>query len=276
VTVFTAVPTMYHRLIAAWDAAPEDVKRSWSHGARHARLMMSGSAALPVQTLERWRDITGHTLLERYGMTEIGMALSNPLHGERRPGVVGQPLPGVDVRLVDESGHDVAEGAAGEIEVRGPGVFGEYWQRPDETRAAFRDGWFRTGDMAVVEGGAYRLLGRTAVDIIKTGGFKVSALEIVEVLRRHPSIAECAVVGLADPEWGERVAAAVELGPSGGLSLADLQQWAKEHLAPYKVPRALHVVTALPRNAMGKVVKPEVARLFKTSQLPTSNSQLPK
>ena len=149
--------------------------------------------------------------------------------------------------------------------MRGPGVFAEYWQRPDETRAAFRDGWFRTGDMAVIERGAYRLLGRTAVDIIKTGGFKVSALEIEEVLRTHPAIAECAVVGLADPEWGERVAAAVELGASSALSLAELQQWAKEHLAPYKVPRALHVVKALPRNAMGKVVKPEVAALFRSA-----------
>jgi malonyl-CoA/methylmalonyl-CoA synthetase len=265
ITVFTAVPTMYHRLIAAWDAASDEIKRAWSDGARRARLMMSGSAALPVQTLARWREITGHTLLERYGMTEIGMALSNPLHGERRPGVVGAPLPGVDVRLVDDSGHRVAEGTAGEIEVRGPTVFGEYWQRPEETRAAFRDGWFRTGDMAVIEGGAYRLLGRTAVDIIKTGGYKVSALEIEEVLRTHPAIAECAVVGLADPEWGERVAAAVELGPAGALSLAELQQWARAHLAPYKVPRALHVVTALPRNAMGKVVKPDVAALFKSA-----------
>lgn len=265
ITVFTAVPTMYHRLIAAWDAAPEDVKHRWSEGARRARLMMSGSAALPVQTLARWREITGHTLLERYGMTEIGMALSNPLHGERRPGVVGEPLPGVEVRLVDESGHAASEGIAGEIEVRGPGVFAEYWQRPDETRASFRDGWFRTGDMAVIERGAYRLLGRTAVDIIKTGGFKVSALEIEEVLRTHPAIAECAVVGLADPEWGERVAAAVELDAAGALSLAELQQWAKEHLAPYKVPRALHVVKALPRNAMGKVVKPDVAALFRSA-----------
>ena len=264
ITVFTAVPTMYHRLIAAWDAAPGDARRAWSDGAGRVRLMMSGSAALPVQTLSRWRDITGHTLLERYGMTEIGMALSNPLHGERRPGAVGAPLPGVDVRLVDEAGQPVAEGAAGEIEVRGPTVFGEYWQRPDETRAAFRDGWFRTGDMAVIEKDAYRLLGRTAVDIIKTGGYKVSALEIEEVLRTHPAIAECAVVGLADPEWGERVAAAVELA-AGALSLAELQQWAKAHLAPYKVPRALHIVTALPRNAMGKVVKPEVAALFSAS-----------
>jgi malonyl-CoA/methylmalonyl-CoA synthetase len=262
ITVFTAVPTMYHRLIAAWDEATDDVRRAWSEGAHRTRLMMSGSAALPIRTLERWRDITGHTLLERYGMTEIGMALSNPLHGERRPGSVGAPLPGVEVRLVDESGAPVVEGAAGELEVRGPCVFAEYWQRPEETRAAFRDGWFRTGDMAIIEGGAYRLLGRTAVDIIKTGGFKVSALEIEEVLRTHPAIAECAVVGLADPEWGERVAAAVEIGTSSDLSLADLQQWAKEHLAPYKVPRALQVVKALPRNAMGKVVKPDVAALF--------------
>jgi malonyl-CoA/methylmalonyl-CoA synthetase len=276
ITVFTAVPTMYHRLIAAWDAAPDEVRRAWADGSRRARLMMSGSAALPVQTLARWRDITGHTLLERYGMTEIGMALSNPLHGERRPGVVGAPLPGVDVRLVDDAGRSVAEGTAGEIEVRGPTVFAEYWQRPEETRAAFRDGWFRTGDMAVIEGGAYRLLGRTAVDIIKTGGYKVSALEIEEVLRTHPAIAECAVVGLSDPEWGERVAAAVELGSAGALSLAELQQWAKAHLAPYKVPRALHVVSALPRNAMGKVVKPAVAELFKTTQLPTTNAQLPE
>ena len=263
ITVFTAVPTMYHRLISAWDAAPDAVKRVWSKGARQTRLMMSGSAALPVQTLGRWREITGHTLLERYGMTEIGMALSNPLHGERRPGVVGAALPGVDVRLVDEEGCPVAEGIAGEIEVRGGGVFSEYWQRPDETRAAFRDGWFRTGDMAVREQGAYRLLGRTAVDIIKTGGFKVSALEIEEVLRTHPAIAECAVVGLTDPDWGERVAAAVELGDADALSLAELQQWAKALMAPYKIPRALHVVKALPRNSMGKVVKPEVTALFR-------------
>jgi malonyl-CoA/methylmalonyl-CoA synthetase len=226
--------------------------------------MMSGSAALPVSMLERWREISGHTLLERYGMTEVGMALSNPLDGERRPGFVGVPLPGVEVRLVDEQGGEVAAGAPGELEVRGPSVFAEYWQRPDETAAAFRDGWFRTGDMAVVEAGSCRLLGRTSVDIIKTGGFKVSALEIEETLRTHPVIAECAVVGIADDEWGERVSAAVELKQECGLTLDELQRWAKERLAPYKVPRALAAVPALPRNAMGKVVKPEVAALFKS------------
>ena len=262
ITVFTAVPTMYHRLIAAWDAAPPAVRRTWSGGARRARLMMSGSAALPVQTIARWREITGHTLLERYGMTELCMVLSNPLHGERRPGFVGTPVPDVDVRLVDDTGAPPPEGSPGELEVRGPGVFLEYWRRPEDTQAAFRGGWFRTGDIAVVEDGVYRLLGRASVDIIKTGGFKVSALEIEEVLRLHPAIAECAVVGVPDQEWGERVAAAVELRPHTSLSLADLQLWAKERLAPYKVPRAMRPVDTLPRNAVGKIVKPEVAALF--------------
>jgi malonyl-CoA/methylmalonyl-CoA synthetase len=263
ITVFTAVPTIYHKLIAAFDAATPAQQHKWAEGSRRVRLMMSGSAALPVQVLQRWQQITGHVLLERYGMTEIGMALSNPLAGERRPGYVGTPLPGVDVRIVDEHGEPVKEGAQGEIEVRGPNVFLEYWQRPDETRAAFRDGWFRTGDMAVIESGSYRLLGRSSVDIIKTGGYKVSALEIEEVLRTHPAIAECAVVGVADDEWGERVSAAVELRPAADLSLPELQEWAKQKLAPYKLPRALELVNALPRNAMGKVMKPIVAGMFK-------------
>jgi malonyl-CoA/methylmalonyl-CoA synthetase len=264
VTVFTAVPTIYSRLIASWDAAPPALQRARSEGVAGLRLMMSGSAALPVQMLERWRAITGHTLLERYGMTEIGMALANPLDGERRPGSVGVPLPGVEVRLVDEDGEAVDEGAPGELEVKGANVFSEYWRRPDETRDAFREGWFRTGDVAVLEGGVFRLLGRTSVDIIKTGGFKVSALEIEEILRTHPAIAECAVVGVPDEEWGECVSAAVELREGAALSLEQLQQWAKAQLAPYKVPRALRPVASLPRNTMGKVVKPEVASLFES------------
>lgn len=261
-SVFTAVPTIYARLIAAWEAAPPERRATMSAACRRLRLMISGSAALPVQTLETWREISGHTLLERYGMTELGMALTNPLHGERRPGFVGAPLPGVDVRVVDEGGNPVAPGAPGEIEVRGSNVFLEYWRRPEATAAAFRDGWFKTGDTAVLEEGFYRILGRSSVDIIKTGGFKVSALEIEEELRTHVAIAECAVVGVPDEEWGERVSAAVELTPGWELSLAALQTWSKERLAPYKVPRALRIVAALPRNAMGKVLKKEVARLF--------------
>jgi malonyl-CoA/methylmalonyl-CoA synthetase len=261
-TLFMAVPTIYQKLIAAWEAAPEATRRAWTDGARGLRVMVSGSAALPVATLRRWHEITGHTLLERYGMTEIGMALSNPLHGERRPGFVGTPLPGVDVRLVDDAGRAVPPGEPGELEVRGPGVFQEYWGRPDATREAFRDGWFRTGDLAVVEDGSFRLLGRTSVDILKTGGYKVSALEIEDVLRGHPAVGECAVVGLDDPEWGQRVCAAVELRPGALLTLEELQAWARERLAPYKLPRALVTVPALPRNAMGKVVKRDVAGLF--------------
>ncbi len=262
-TLFMAVPTIYRKLIAAWEAAPPERRRALSAGCGRMRLMVSGSAALPVQTLERWREITGHVLLERYGMTEIGMALSNPLQGERRPGFVGSPLPGVEVRLVDDAGEPVPPGTPGEIEVRGPGVFLEYWRRPEATAAAFRHEWFRTGDVAVVEDGAYRILGRKSVDIIKTGGYKVSALEIEEVLRTHPAVAECAVVGVEDAEWGERISAAVELRGEGELTLPALQTWARERLATYKLPRALRCVSALPRNALGKVMKAEVAKLFR-------------
>jgi malonyl-CoA/methylmalonyl-CoA synthetase len=261
-TLFMAVPTIYRRLIAAWDASPAERREVWSSGCRSLRLMVSGSAALPVPVLERWRAISGHVLLERYGMTEIGMALANPLRAARRPGFVGTPLPGVEVRLVNESGAEVPASVPGEIEVRGPTVFLEYWRQPEATRRAFREGWFRTGDLAVVEEGSYRILGRSSVDIIKSGGYKVSALEIEEVLRTHPAVAECAVVGVPDQEWDERVAAAVELAPGATLSLEELVLWTRERLAPYKVPRLLRCVPVLPRNVMGKVVKPEIVAWF--------------
>jgi malonyl-CoA/methylmalonyl-CoA synthetase len=259
VTLFMAVPTIYHRLIAAWDGASEETKQRWSQGARQLRLMVSGSAALPVQTLERWRDITNHTLLERYGMTEIGMALSNPLYGERSAGTVGQPLPGVQVRLVDDVGARVAAGSPGEIEVRGAQVFLEYWRRPAETRAAFRDDWFLTGDVAVLEHDYYRILGRKSVDIIKTAGFKVSALEVEEVLRTHPAVRDCAVVAAPDPDLGEKVCAAVV---ADGVEPELLMDWARKRLAPYKAPRVLRLIAELPRNVMGKVMKAELGKLF--------------
>jgi malonyl-CoA/methylmalonyl-CoA synthetase len=261
-TMFMAVPTIYAKLIAAWDAASPERRKALSNASSRLRLMVSGSAALPVSTLQRWKEISGHTLLERYGMTEIGMALSNPLHGERVPGSVGTPLPSVEVRLAGESGEPVPAGMPGEIEIRGPSVFSEYWDKPNATREAFRDGWFRTGDTAVVESGCYRILGRTNVDILKTGGHKVSALEIEEALRQHPAIAECAVVGVPDPEWGERVAAAVVLNAGNALDLASLRTWAKELLTAHKVPSRLLVVDTLPRSAMGKVMKPALVPLF--------------
>lgn len=264
-TLFMAVPTVYVRLIAAWEAASPERRKALSEACSRLRLMVCGSAALPVSTLERWKEVSGHTLLERYGMTEIGMALSNPLRGERVPGSVGRPLPSVEVQLVSEQGEPVASGTPGEIEVRGPSVFEEYWGKPDATRDAFRDGWFRTGDTAVVENGVYRILGRTNIDILKTGGNKVSALEIEEALRQHPSVCECAVVGVPDPEWGQRIAAAVVLNDGEMLDLASLRVWGKELLAAYKLPSLLVVVEALPRNAMGKVTKPAVAAMFRSA-----------
>ncbi len=262
-TLFMAVPTIYVKLISAWENTSPDRQQILTAGCTKMRLMVSGSAALPVRVLEKWQSISSHLLLERYGMTEIGMALSNPVRGQRLPGSVGVPLPGVEVRLVDEDGKLVPPGTPGEIQVKSPGVFLEYWQNPTATAAAFEDGWFRTGDLAVVENGNYRILGRMSVDIIKTGGYKVSALEIEEVLRSHPDIQECAVVGVDDPEWGERVCAALVLHPHGQLTLAALRSWAKEQLAVYKVPAQISIVAELPRNVMGKVTKPTVVDLFR-------------
>jgi malonyl-CoA/methylmalonyl-CoA synthetase len=262
VTLFMAVPTIYARLTAAWERADARTRLTWSAGAARLRLMVCGSAALPVSTLERWREISGQVLLERYGMTELGMVLSNTL-SRRVPGHVGEPMPGMEVRVVDEQDHAVPEGEPGELLVRGPQVFAGYWERPDATAAAFTDdGWFRTGDVAVHEPEGYRLLGRSSVDIIKTGGEKVSALEIEEVYRTHPGVSDCAVVGIADDEWGERVCAAVVPAAGADLEGGDLRSWGKRQLAPAKVPRRFVFVDDLPRNTLGKVVKSEVTKLF--------------
>jgi len=177
-------------------------------------------------------------------------------------------LPGVAVRLVDEGGYEVWPGTPGEIEVMGGNVFVEYWNKPDATRQAFRDGWFRTGDTAVIERGVYRILGRSNVDILKTGGHKVSALEVEETLREHPAIAECAVVGVPDAEWGERICAAIVTRNGGTLGLEELRVWAKERTAAHKVPTRLLLLDSLPRNAMGKVTKPAIRELFEAAATP--------
>jgi malonyl-CoA/methylmalonyl-CoA synthetase len=268
-SLFMAVPTIYARLLALWEQASAEQRTAFAAGCRQLRLMVSGSAALPVALFERWHELSGHTLLERYGMTEFGMGLGNPLHGERLAGHVGAPFPGVEVRLCDDDDQAVPDGAPGKIQVRGPGVFAHYWRKPEATAAAFTaDGWFETGDVALRERGVYRILGRESVDILKTGGYKVSALEIEEALREHPAISECAVVGVPDPEWGQRVAAAVLLHDGQTLTLEQLRAFGKERLAPYKVPSLLRVASELPRNAMGKVQKPDVARWFTAPEPP--------
>lgn len=278
-TLFMAVPTIYVKLIDAIGGLPEPRRREVVGGFARLRLMVSGSAGLPASVHAAWAALTGQELLERYGMTEIGMALSNPHDGPRRPGFVGLPLPGVEVRLVAEDGGIVAaEGVPGEIQVRGPTLFAEYWNAPDVTAAAFTAGWFRTGDVAVVEGGSYRILGRSSVDIIKSGGYKLSALEIEAALLDHPGVAECAVVGLADDTWGEVVAAAIVPRRGGGAAAAPaavdppaLAAWAKGRMSPYKVPRRWVVVDVLPRNALGKVTKPAVRTLFSADRLPAES-----
>ncbi len=263
-TAFMGVPTMYTRLFAAFDAADEGARARWIAVARSLRLATSGSAALPVTVGDRWRALTGEYPLERFGMSEVGAAISNPLSGERRPGSIGRPLPTFETRVVDEAGNDAA---SGELWICGPSVFNAYFERPDETAKSFVDDgarrWFRTGDTVSREPDGYiRVLGRTSVDILKSGGYKLSALEIEEVLREHPSVSEVAVVGVPDATWGERVVACVvaRAGAEGQCTEALLRAFAKEKLAPYKVPRTVVNMTELPRNAMGKVVKPELAR----------------
>ncbi len=261
-TIFMAVPTIYVKLIQHLRTLPGQEMAEICSGFTRMRLMVSGSAALSVTTHREWSELTGQVLLERYGMTEIGMALSNPLHGERRPGTVGQALPGVELQLADERGGTISgEHESGEIRVRGAMVFDRYWDNPQATREAFSNGWFMTGDMAVLEDGYYRIMGRLSVDIIKSGGYKLSALEIEEVLLTHPAITECAVVGVDDPTWGEAVAAAVVLKTDAVLDLATLRSWMKTEVSPYKIPKQLLILDQLPRNAMGKVTKPDVKQL---------------
>ena len=263
-TVFMAVPTIYVKLIEVMESLDDPERKKVIQGFSRMRLMVSGSAALPASVHEKWTELTGQKLLERYGMTEIGMALSNPFHGERRPGAVGLPLPLVDVRLKAESGETVTlEAEPGEIQVRGPCVFDEYWKRPKVTAESFdEDGWFRTGDMAVVETGYYRIMGRLSVDIIKSGGYKLSALEIEAVLIQHPLIRECAVIGHLDDTWGEVVATAAVLEKGSNLELEDLRDWCRDKLSNYKLPKKLLLVDSLPRNTMGKVTKPALRKLF--------------
>jgi len=263
INVFMAVPTIYFKLITYWDNLPEIEQQTISANLKKFRLMVSGSAALPVSVMEKWQEISGHTLLERYGMTEIGMGISNPYDAERKAGYIGKPLPGVSVRLIDENLVIEGEEIPGEIQIKGANVFKEYWGKAEATEKAFtEDGWFKTGDVAVVENGYYRILGRDSVDIIKSGGYKISALEIEEVLRKHPQLNDCAVVGIPDEEWGELVVASVVVR-NKALDLKQLNEWMRGMMPAYKTPRKYLIVEELPRNAMGKVTKNDVKELFK-------------
>jgi len=258
--VFMAVPTIYFKLITYLESLSDEKRTHYKQIMSKFRLMISGSAALPVSVMEKWEALSGQRLLERYGMTEIGMAISNPYHGERRAGHVGMPLPGVQVRLVDEQNKEVT-GQPGEIQIKGPNVFKEYWGKQKATEESFVDGWFKTGDVAEIADGYYKILGRNSTDIIKSGGYKLSALEIEEVLRTHPGVSDCSVIGLPDEEWGEVVAAVVILSDKN-TSSDTLNQFMRTKMPAYRVPRKYLFVEELPRNAMGKVTKNELKKLF--------------
>ncbi|MGD0381140.1 MAG: acyl-CoA synthetase [Acidimicrobiales bacterium] len=236
-TLFFGVPTMYHRLAAS----------SRVGQLARLRLAVSGSAPLSAELHGSIAASGGTQVLERYGMTETLMTLSNPYDGERRPGTVGFPFPGVDARVEDD----------GALLVRGPTVFSGYWERPAATAESFTDGWFRTGDLGVVEDGYVRLLGRST-DLIISGGYNVYPAEVEDVLLGHPSVSEVAVTGAPSEEWGEVVCAWVVPDGASPPDVDAVLAYAAQRLAPYKRPRRIHLVDALPRNAMGKVRRSEL------------------
>uniref|UniRef100_A0A2M4A576 Putative acyl-coa synthetase family member 3 mitochondrial n=1 Tax=Anopheles triannulatus TaxID=58253 RepID=A0A2M4A576_9DIPT len=312
VNVFMGVPTMYGLLIREYDSVFGRNARMCDYVKTHCknkiRLMISGSAPLPGTIFDRWQEITGHRLLERYGMTETGMAISNPYlqdteQRSRRQGCVGMPLPGVSVRIVEpDSGHKLTlegkenegiwrtgeakgpvqapptETIAGQLHVKGRSVFREYWKRPAETAAEFdEDGWFRTGDTASYENGTIRILGRTSVDIIKSGGFKLSALEIETALHEHPDTSDVAVLGVPDETWGQRVVAVIslrqEVAPET-FSIPKLLVWLEQKLPKQAIPKEVRLVEEVPRNAMGKINKKELTAKLYSSET-TAHSKPP-
>ncbi|MFF8449521.1 acyl-CoA synthetase [Streptomyces leeuwenhoekii] len=260
-TMLFGVPTMYHRIAEALPGDPE-----LAEALGRARLLVSGSAALPVHDHERIAAATGRRVIERYGMTETLMNTSVRADGEPRAGTVGVPLPGVELRLVEEDGTEVTayDGeTVGEIQVRGPNLFTAYLNRPDATAAAFTaDGFFRTGDMAVRDPDGYvRIVGRKATDLIKSGGYKIGAGEIENALLEHPGVREAAVTGEPDADLGERIVAwVVPADPARPPGLEELAGHVARRLAPHKRPRVVRHLGVLPRNDMGKVMKRELGR----------------
>jgi malonyl-CoA/methylmalonyl-CoA synthetase len=254
-TMVFGVPTMYHRLA---ERAPNDARLAAS--LRRPRLLVSGSAPLPAPDFERIRELTDQRIVERYGLTETLMNTAVRASGERRPGYVGEPLPGVELRLVGDDGEDVEvsdDETIGEVAVRGPNVFTGYLNRREATAEALRDGWFFTGDIGTrTKEGYWRIVGRRSIDLIKTGGYKVGAGEVETALLGHARVEEAAVVAAPDPDLGERIVAFVVTGDGDPRPPADeLIAHVAGQLAPHKRPREVRFVESLPRNAMGKIMK---------------------
>ena len=245
-TLFFGVPTIYVRLL---DIPNESAKQI----GREMRLFVSGSAPLPAHVMEEFRELFGHTILERYGMSETLMNIGNPYTGERRPGSIGLPFPGISVRLLDPEGRPVYGGDTGEVYLKGPNIFAGYWKRDEATQAAFRDGYFRTGDLATRSpDGYYTLCGRKS-DLIISGGFNIYPREIEEFLQEQRGVKEAAVIGVPDRLRGEVPVAYIVA--DGAFDAAVLEAECRQKLASFKVPRGFLPVEQLPRNAMGKLQK---------------------
>jgi len=256
-TMLFAVPTMYHRLA---DAIEQD--NILADALRRARVLVSGSAPLPAKDFTRIEQASGQKVVERYGLTETLMNCATQVSGDRRPGYVGPPLAGVEVRLVDDERKTIDasdDETFGEIAVRGPNLFTEYLNRPEDTAAAVEDGWFFTGDLATRASDGYiRIMGRRSTDLIKTGGYKVGAGEIEAALLEHDSVSQAAVVGRPDDDLGERIVAFVVLYEGAQSSPEELEDHVASLLAPHKRPRTVHFLDDLPHNEMGKVRKSEL------------------
>jgi malonyl-CoA/methylmalonyl-CoA synthetase len=264
-TVFMGVPTFYHRLLAS--------TRKADLGG--VRLFTSGSAPLPELTHRGFAARYGHAILERYGMTEVGIVLSNPYAGERRPGSVGLPLPGVEVRIVQpDVDLDLVDGEVGELLIRGPSVFDGYHRQPEATSRALRDGWMHTGDLGLRDANGYVHLRGRRSELVICGGFNVYPSEVEEALREHAHVDQAAVVGLPDLDLGEVTAASVVLVPGAQTTPATLRNFLRARLSGYKVPRHLEVVAELPRNALGKVRK-DLLRARWIDQLADASTEHP-
>ncbi len=252
-TVFMGVPTMYVRLLAepAFDAAL----------CQHMRLFVSGSAPLLTETFHEFKSRTGHTILERYGMTETGMITSNPLEGERKGGTVGPPLPDVQVRVVDDHGAACACDEIGHLQVRGPNVLAGYWRLPEKNKEEFTaDGYFKTGDVGKIDASGYVSIVGRSKDLVITGGYNVYPKEIELLIDELPGVLESAVIGLPHPDFGEAVTAVVVAKPGAAVEEGALIAALKSKLAAFKVPKRVFVVNELPRNTMGKVQKNELRK----------------
>ena len=251
-TVMMGVPTFYTRLLARDDFTRELVA--------HMRLFVSGSAPLSVETHKEFRERTGHAILERYGMTETNMNTSNPYDGDRIPGSVGLPLPGVEIRIADpETGRSLPQGEVGVIDIRGPNVFKGYWRMPEKTREEFReDGFFISGDLGRVDERGYVSIVGRAKDLIISGGFNVYPAEVEAAIEALPGVAECAVIGVRHADFGEGVVAIVTPKPGADLEEKALQAALSNELAKFKQPKRVFITSELPRNAMGKVQKKEL------------------